>query len=828
MTEATEYLAHETESLKDHLKATAELCKRNAAKIGCAHYGELLGLLHDLGKYSEKFQKYLRTAIGKENPDEDEVEVDSKESRGTIDHSTAGAQFVWQKLGDSPYPQKRLLAQILALCLCSHHSGLIDCLKNDRSYGSINVFSKRLKKADEKTHCHEVLEKSEVSKRVEEIITQPNFIESLIDILNRINLKQSMHKNLRFFHIGLFLRFLFSCLIDADRQDSSDSEKPNKTKERQQGFYICWEELANRLEGHITEKFGEPNTAIAKIRTEISKNCLFAATREKGIFTLTVPTGGGKTLASLRFALTHARKHKLDRIYYIVPFTTTIDQNAREVRGILEKSAEKGKIVLEHHSNIGAGKQTWKEKLLCENWDAPIVFTTMVQFLEAFFGGGTRGVRRMHQLANALIIFDEIQALPIKCVHLFCNAVNFLVEQCGSSVMLCTATQPLLKGGDSSKGEGIDPSKGALDLSEKNEIMPDISKLFRDLKRVEVCDLRSDKGRTTDEVADLAEKGVANSGSCLVVVNLKRQARALYAVAKSRNKIPCFYLTTNMCSAHRKSVFEEIKQYLCEKKPILCISTNLIECGVDISFGSAIRYVAGLDSIAQTAGRCNRHSEMNVGKIYIVNPVDENLNCLEDIKTGRQKAEHVLDDYRDNPEKYHYDPIGPELIMWYYENYFFSQRESMDYPLSKKTAGRTDSILNLLSLNGRTVNDYKRKTGKEYSSGLLPQAFMTAGELFKSINAPTESIIVPFGNEGKDIINRLCSVFEVEKQYNLLKEAQQYSVNVYPGILKDLKKVEAICPVQRGTEIYYLKKEYYSAEFGISVEKIVQSEVYDV
>jgi CRISPR-associated endonuclease/helicase Cas3 len=452
----------------------------------------------------------------------------------------------------------------------------------------------------------------------------------------------------------------------------------------------------------------------------------------------------------------------------------------------------------------------------------------MVQFLEAFFGGGTRGVRRLHQLANALIIFDEIQALPIKCVHLFCNAINFLNEQCGSSIVLCTATQPLLKGGEPVKGEGIDLSKGALDLSAKNEIMSNVSELFRELKRVEVCDLCRDKGWTTDEVADLAEESVADNGNCLVVVNLKRQARDLYTVVKSRNKILCFYLTTNMCPAHRKSVFEKIKRYLCEKKPILCISTNLIECGVDISFGSAIRYVAGLDSIAQTAGRCNRHNEMNVGKMYIVNPVDENLNCLEDIKTGSQKAKGVLNIYRDNPEKYHYDPIGPELIAQYYENYFFGQRDMMDYPLSKKEAGRTDSILNLLSLNGWTVKDYKARRSKEYPRNLLPQAFMTAGELFKSINAPTESIIVPFGDRGKDVINRLCSAFEVEKQYDLLKKAQQYAVNVYPGVLKDLKDAQVIYPAQKGTEIYCLRPQYYSTEFGISIEKIVRSEVYDV
>ena len=246
------------------------------------------------------------------------------------------------------------------------------------------------------------------------------------------------------FQVGLFVRFLFSCLIDADRQDSADSEKPRNAQKRQNGLYQPWSILSKKIETAICE-FGIPKTAVNKIRTEVSDQCLLASKKGKGIYTLTVPTGGGKTLASLRFALHHAEQHQLDRIVYIIPFTTIIDQNAEVVRDILETNdKEKGRIVLEHHSNIGSERQTWKEKLLTENWDAPVVYTTMVQFLEAFFGGGTRGARRMHQLARSVLVFDEIQTLPVRCVHMFCNAINFLVNQCGSSIILCTATQPLL------------------------------------------------------------------------------------------------------------------------------------------------------------------------------------------------------------------------------------------------------------------------------------------------------------------------------------------------------------------------------------------------
>ncbi|MDD5724500.1 MAG: DEAD/DEAH box helicase [Syntrophales bacterium] len=240
-----------------------------------------------------------------------------------------------------------------------------------------------------------------------------------------------------------------------------------------------------------------------EIRKEVSAHCLDAAKQPGGLFTLTVPTGGGKTLASLRFALHHAKEYGMDRIIYIIPFTSIIDQNAQVVREILEPEecpGDAGRIVLEHHSNIGADIQSWKEKLLTENWDAPVVFTTMVQLLETLFGGGTRGARRMHQLANVVIVFDEIQTLPIKCVHLFNNAVNFLVDHCGSTVILCTATQPLLG--------AVDQKKGALELSEKNELMPNVGKLFIDLKRVHVHDCRKSLGWTYSEIAALAVEQV--------------------------------------------------------------------------------------------------------------------------------------------------------------------------------------------------------------------------------------------------------------------------------------------------------------------------------
>jgi CRISPR-associated endonuclease/helicase Cas3 len=341
-----------------------------------------------------------------------------------------------------------------------------------------------------------------------------------------------------------------------------------------------------------------------------------------------------------------------------------------------------------------------------------------------------------------------------------------------------------------------------------------------DLERVRVKDERKPGGWTDEEIADLIEKSVKESGSCLVIVNLKRSAQSLYMTVKERNIAECFHLTTGMCSAHRKEVFKDMKKRLKAKnKPIVCISTSLIECGVDISFNTVIRYVAGLDSITQASGRCNREKEIDFGLVYIVNPADEDLHVLEDVYIGAKCMADILDDFKERPKYYNYDPIGPMAIMVYYQNYFFEQKKKMTYPVSSKEVGRDDSILNLLSSNSFSAHDFKRDSNVAYPLP-LPQAFMTAGNIFKVIDAPTESVIIPYGKEGEDIITRLCGAFDVEKHYELLRKAQQYSVNLYPRDIKELMKERALMRVQEDAEIYYIDKKFYSKEFGISLKAI--------
>lgn len=818
------YIAHRDQELYEHLEGVARLAKIHARKIGMGNYGELLGLLHDFGKYSAEFQKYITDALKKDdpqfNPDEDEEFEDPTGKKGKIDHSTAGAQFLSCNGGSSN--AHKILEQLLSLCLVSHHSGLINCLTTDNS-GIWDSYSKRLSKNDHKTHREECVKNIDkhILERINVIIADQSFTEPFEEKCRDI-VRASPEANplstVTQFQVGLLARFLFSTLIDADRQDTADSEKPRAARHRQQGEYRSWDILIERFEREY-KKFKTSNP-VDEIRKEVSTHCLYAAERPKGLFSLTVPTGGGKTLASLRFALHHAKHHGkedgIDRIIYVIPFTTIIDQNAQVVREILEPKeypGDAGKIVLEHHSNIGADAQSWKEKLLTENWDAPVVYTTMVQLLEALFGAGTRGARRMHQLAKAVIVFDEIQTLPIKCVHLFNNAVNFLVDHCGSTVVLCTATQPLLG--------TVDQNKGALNLSEKNELMPDVGKLFDDLKRVHVHDCRKSPGWTYPEIAALAVEQVKANGSCLVVVNMKRAARIIFEEAK-RDGIEAFHLTTGMCSAHRKQVLETIRRKLDDEEPILCVSTQLIEAGVDVSFRSVIRMLAGLDSIAQAAGRCNRHGGWEMGNVFIVNPIEEDLEYLKDIAVGKEKSNRVLDDYKSDASKYGHDRIGPKLLDWYYQNYFYERKEAMDYPV---TANRNDTLLNLLSSNSLVVDEFRRVNKTMPVIGLR-QSFMTAAKLFKSIDAPTQSVIIGYGDEGKELVGQLCSAFEVEKQYALVKKAQQYSVNLFPHEFEKLAEQKALYRVQEGTEIFHLDYQYYSKITGVSLEPVRKEEQF--
>ena len=819
------YIAHvrkadgQPQFLQTHLTETAEIAKSLAAKLDLDQAGELLGLMHDFGKYSRKFQKYIHDETGLFNSDLDDEESTPNGSK--VDHSTAGAQWVYRGLRKFGAAQGtgELFGQMLGLCIASHHgAGLIDCLDDEGNA----VWKKRFDKDDELTHLAECERNADetVLQKAKELAGE-NLIRSLLKAVKPILSDSARNDKIKEFYLGCMTRFLFSCLIDADRINSSDFEREAQKEVRRLTEKPDWQSAIDKLEGKLAGF--ENRYPIDEIRRKISDDCLKRASDSQGIYTLTVPTGGGKTLASLRYALHHAKKHHLDRIIYIIPYTSIIDQNAQAVREILGED-----WVLEHHSNLEPEKQSWQDKLLSENWDKPIVFTTMVQFLDAWFGGGTRGARHIHPMTNSVLIFDEIQTLPVKCVHLFCNVLNWLTAFGKSTAVLCTATQPLL--GESGlqnfpegKGESI-AARGLLRLPENAEIMgkhQDLDKLFADLSRVEIRFNEKAGGWNVEEAGTFLLEQFQTTPSCLFIVNTKKWAQELYQYCKGQN-VPSeaiFHLSTNQCAAHRKAIFDTIKARLKNCKPVICISTQLIEAGVDISMACVIRALGGLDSIAQAAGRCNRHGEKKgKGQVWVLNLQEQDFTrILPDIQAGKTHAERVFRDFAGQ------DILQPAAMERYFEYYFYQRSDEMSYSVKNSATG---SLLDWLSDNA--LNPYGEKNDKRSKPlPLLMQSFKSAGRAFQAIDAPTHAVIVPYG-EGAELIAKLCGEWDPKEMHRTLQKAQRYSVNVFPNVWGKLQKENALHETIEGSGIYYLKERYYNDEFGLSLDETSEMTFYDL
>ena len=807
------------QSVQTHLVETSELAKIFARKLNLEPVGELLGLMHDFGKYSRKFQKYIHDETGLFNPDLDDEESTPNGSK--VDHSTAGAQWVYRELRKFGAEQGigELFGQMLGLCIASHHGeGLIDCLDGEGNPKWVERFNK----TDELTHL------AECERNADEVVQQKayelageNLIRSLLKAVKPILSDQTTNVKIKEFYLGCLTRFLFSCLIDADRINSSDFEREAQKEVRRLTEKPDWQTAIDQLEAKLAGF--ENRYPIDEIRRRISSDCLKRAVDSQGIYTLTVPTGGGKTLASLRYALHHAQKHNLDRIIYIIPYTSIIDQNAQAVREILGED-----WVLEHHSNLEPEKQSWQDKLLSENWDKPIVFTTMVQFLDAWFGGGTRGARHIHPMTNAVLIFDEIQTLPVKCVHLFCNVLNWLTAFGKSTAVLCTATQPLL--GESGlrnfpegKRESI-AARGFLRLPENVEIMgkhQDLDNLFADLSRVEIRFNEKAGGWNVEEAGTFLLEQFQTTPSCLFIVNTKKWAQELYQYCQKQNVPPeaLFHLSTHQCAAHRKAIFDTIKARLKNKQPVICISTQLIEAGVDISMACVIRALGGLDSIAQAAGRCNRHGEKEgKGQVWVLNLQEQDFTqILPDIQAGKTHAERVFRDFAGQ------DILQPAAMERYFEYYFYQRSDEMVYSIQNSATG---SLLDWLSDNA--LNSYSEKNNKRSKQfPLLMQSFKSAGRAFQAIDAPTHAVIVPY-DEGAELIAKLCGEWNPQEMYHTLQKAQRYSVNVFPKVWDKLQKENALHETIEGSGIYYLKERHYNDEFGLSLDETSEMTFYDL
>lgn len=789
------------ESLYQHLKWTSILSRRYCRKIGLGDLGEFVGFVHDIGKADLAFTAYIMQSNGILPPELYEYRNQYKN-----DHSTLSGQYI-NRL-EIPMLQKKIMAEV---CM-SHHSGLINYICDDGS--NQPNYEKRIKKDVDYERVMSSLD-SEIASQIDVLLKEGNFAEEFRQVCGDIqrSIVSESDKRGRRFMQAMLTKYIFSCLCDADR-NATAAFMGGKNYEDGLSPKTDWEHLSRLLENHISKL--ENETLINTIRSEISNRCLEASNNDKGrIFILNVPTGGGKTLSTLRFALNHIKQNDMDRVIYVLPYTSIIEQNAQVAREILDENGDNN-VVLECHSNLLIERETEIEtereiertKLLSQSWNAPVIFTTMVQFLESIFSGNIRSNRRMHNLANSVIIFDEVQCVPSKCIYMFNEFIRFITGIGRSSVVLCTATQPLLDNIPEDV-RGVDRS---LEIGEETRIITEEIKLAERLQRVELIDKRKISKWTNEEVVDLALN--QDVGSVLIIVNTKACANSLYEKIRYADDCDVVYLSTNMYPEHRKKVIKNLKDNLATKtKKIVCVSTQLIEAGVDIDFDCVIRSLAGLDSIAQAAGRCNRNGLMKgFGKVYIVNMKAENLSRLQDIKRGQQAAIRVLDMYKRSPVKFSNNLLCHKAISKYFEFLYCDLHGTNAKHFEYNSKDTDNTIFELLSMNEKNVRQYIRVNGTTFSPEMT-QAFMTAGKSFKVIDSTARGVIVQ-KEGGAEIINDLIGEENPQKLSVLLQQAQKYSINIFPFAFDSLLN-NGIYKISEDLDVYYLSESLYDKFVGL-------------
>lgn len=819
--EPVEFVAHIRkkdgcrESVPAHLLAVRRHAERLGDKIGAKHIAGLLGVLHDLGKNTVEFFEYLEQAVA--NPDK-------PPRRGSVDHSTAGGKWVYEQFHlRAKQSIDRLLAEWIANCIVSHHGGLKDFVGPEGR----SPFLDRVRMTEDKLPEFELAVQRFLSTTMTKEEIDAYFAkarEELRKLLEKMKACSSAPRAMA----SLTLKYLFSCLIDADRTETrlfDEDEQPEDAPDTDAFFARTYQSLLAKLESF--EQDPNAGRPINRLRSEMSLQCeTFATERPSGVYTLSIPTGGGKTLASLRYALRHAMDQGKERIIYILPYNTIIEQNASEVRKIVQDDD----MLLEHHSNVaddrdlrrlldpdGAANEEEEEeedqaynlerqklRLARDTWDRPILFTTMVQFLNTFYASGSRHVRRLHQLSNAVIIFDEVQAVPPHCISMFNEAVNFLHGIGGSTVVLCTATQPALQ-----------YVRQHVRLAGEPEIIREPDRVMKQFKRVELRDETGRGALSTERLAAFVAERMADIDSLLVILNTKKAVRDLFEYLREQawvaeGEVKLYHLSTLMCGAHRKARLDEIRALL-GKERIICVSTQLIEAGVDISFQGVIRSLAGLDSIAQAAGRCNRNGETGEPReVSIIRSAVESLSSLPEIKLAAEQTERVLGEFKSNPERYGHHLLSREAMALYFFYYYETIKEKMDYPVPKEGL----KLFLLLDKNklscDRYINKHQAKPPLEAFG-----AIATVEEHFEVIANAGKSVIVPYNDDAQSIITALNGEAGPSKLGDLLRQAQPYTVNLFDKELRQLDKGQNLRYLLQG-RVLALNETAYDKEYGVN------------
>lgn len=690
--------------LNEHLRKTAEKARDFAAAWGASDWAWNAAWLHDLGKYSAEFQTKL---VGDAN------------AHVHVDHSSAGAQQADRQWCD--------IGKLIAYCIAGHHAGLPNGRDNTKA-----CLERRLQKT---------------------VPSLPDDAQSVLTNLPAaLKLPFSLEKETAAFRLSLFTRMLFSCLVDADFLDTEQFMDPDRARERT--GYPSLETIAARFFPTL-EKLNQsdPNKPVNRHRAAVLAQCRAAAAWSSGLFSLTVPTGGGKTLSSLAFALDHALRYGKRRIIYVIPFTSIIEQNADVFRRFAGTDA-----VLEHHSNFEPREEDRRSRLAAENWDAPIVVTTNVQFFESLFGCRTSVCRKLHNIANSVVILDEAQTLPVKFLRPCLAALRELVATYKTSIVLCTATQPALSRRDDFR-EGLEGVR---------EIIADPIRLANDLKRVEVSAL----GKMAD--TDLVAR-IAKHEQVLCVVSTRRHARKLFEALPDRDG--AFHLSALMCPAHRSIVLSRIRCALERGAPCRVISTQLIEAGVDIDFPVVYRSLAGLDSIAQAAGRCNREGRLpGRGQVFVFEPED-NIHAGF-LRQTAQTAQGVI-------RRFTGDFMTLAAVEEYFRDLYWVQGDRLD----------AENILGMLSA--------------DLMHGNFP--FRDVADVFQIIRDGMQPIIIPWDDKARELIKKLG---ECESPGGILRQLQRYTVSVHQYHWRQLVESGSV-ELVAGQYAVLKNKDLYRCDTGL-------------
>jgi len=705
--------------LKTHLVKVGELAGEFAAAFNCTEYGNVAGLLHDLGKYTVEFQK----------------RIEGKHPR--VDHATWGAKIALDKYGTHGY--------CVAYSIAGHHAGLAN-----------GDFREDKKLTPLKQRCETPnlpalndIWKNEIERYLPEKLSPPAL---------------KFEKDILSFQCAFVSRMILSCLVDADRLDTEQfANQAEGLPLPSRGQYPSLAELKSQFDLSLNSFKQIDNDINQKRSTILSTVRHNAKTFEAGLFSLTVPTGGGKTLTSMAFALDHAETYQKRRIIYVIPFTSIIEQNAAVFRK--QFGEEFQNAIIEHHSAFNESaiesyvknpdSQT-KLKMAMENWDAPIIVTTAVQFMESLFSNRPTDCRKLHRIANSIVILDEAQTLPLNLLRPCMAAIEELAKNYGCSIVLCTATQPAFKEEDGFKG-GL---KNVRELAESEDrVTLNPKKLYEDFRRVSVSHI----GELND--AEIIKKLQENE-QILCIVNTRKQAQLLYqGIAYLEGS---FHLSTYMYAVHRKAVLEKIRTSLKEKQPCRVVSTSLIEAGVDVDFPCVMRSDAGLDSIAQAAGRCNREGKNVKEESHVWIFTAKDHVSPPELKIYADKMKETL-----SIAEFNSDPLGLSAIQDYFSRVYWQQEIGQFSQLDKH------SIL-------KTLQDSNIKN--------LPFDWMA--QKFKMICSTMKTVIVPYDSLAIDAIEALENLPEWESVGQLARKLQIYTISVPQHLASELIKTRALQYVQ--------------------------------